>query len=74
MSPNENASDPILDELHAVRAQMLDEAGGTLQGVVEALRRHEAERRSRGGTPVVIDLGVEWPTSDSKLPGTTAGQ
>jgi hypothetical protein len=73
MSHSADASDPILEQLHAVRAQILAEAGGNLQGVVDALRRHEAERRSRGGTPVVLDLGVEGPDSDSNLPGTTAG-
>jgi hypothetical protein len=32
-------TNPILDELHAVREQLLHEAGGTLHGLVESLQQ-----------------------------------
>jgi hypothetical protein len=32
---------PILDELHAVRAQLLAEAGGTLDALVDRLQAEE---------------------------------
>lgn len=38
---------PILDELHAVREQLLAESGGTLGGLVA---RIEAEQKSSGRT------------------------
>ena len=38
---------PILDELHAVREQLLAESGGTLSGLVARL---QAEQESSGRT------------------------
>ena len=38
---------PILDELHAVREQLLAESGGTLTGLVARL---QAEQKSSGRT------------------------
>ncbi len=32
---------PILDELHAVRRRLLHDAGGTVAGLAETLRREE---------------------------------
>lgn len=34
---------PILDELHAVRRQLLEESGGTIAGLTERLRREQAD-------------------------------
>jgi hypothetical protein len=42
---------PILDELHAVREQLLAEAGGTLAGLVSRL---EAEQAASGRTILKI--------------------
>ena len=33
---------PILDELHAVRRQLLEESGGTIAGLTERLRKEQA--------------------------------
>jgi hypothetical protein len=41
------AKQPILDELHAVREQLLAESGGTLSGLVARLR---AEQEASGRT------------------------
>ena len=35
--------DPILDELHAVREQMLEDAGGTLAGLVAKIQADQAK-------------------------------
>lgn len=34
---------PILDELHAVREQLLADAGGTLDGLVDRLQQEEQQ-------------------------------
>lgn len=36
MTPN-----PLIEEIHATRARLLAESGGTLAGLVERLRREE---------------------------------
>ncbi len=36
-------TDPILDELHAVREQMLEDAGGTLAGLVTKIQADQAK-------------------------------
>ena len=35
--------DPILEELHATRAKLLAESGGTLSGLVARLQREQSE-------------------------------
>jgi hypothetical protein len=35
--------DPILEELHATRAKLLADSGGTLSGLVARLQREESE-------------------------------
>ncbi len=40
-------TNPILDELHAVREQLLTEAGGTLEGLVA---RIQADQKASGRT------------------------
>ena len=36
-------SDPILDNLHATRSKLLDEAGGTLEGLIAAAQQRQFE-------------------------------
>lgn len=36
-------NNPILDELHAVRAKLLDDAGGTLDALVDRLQAEEQQ-------------------------------
>ena len=36
-------SQPILDELHSVREQLLAESGGTLEGLVARLQKEQGE-------------------------------
>ncbi len=36
-------TNPILDELHETRRRLLDEAGGTLEGLVAGLRKRQRE-------------------------------
>lgn len=36
-------SDPVLDELHAIRRDMLAECGGDLEGLVAAIQKRESE-------------------------------
>ena len=36
-------NNPILDELHAIRRQMLGDAGGTLAGVVAKIQADQAK-------------------------------
>lgn len=36
---------PILEELHAVREKLLAEAGGTLDGLVDAVQANERESK-----------------------------
>jgi hypothetical protein len=43
MSDTAKPSDPILDELHAIREQMLAECGGDLESLVKRLNRIESE-------------------------------
>jgi hypothetical protein len=42
---------PILDELHAVREQLLVEAGGTLDALVDRLQTHEQQSQRPRFTP-----------------------
>jgi hypothetical protein len=42
---------PILDELHAVREQLLAEAGGTLDGLVDRLQAEERQSDRPHFTP-----------------------
>jgi hypothetical protein len=37
-------SDPVIDEIHAIRKKLLEEAGGTLEGLVASIQ--DAERKS----------------------------
>jgi hypothetical protein len=41
--------DPVVSEIHAVRAAMLDAAGGD----VDLMMRQVAERQSRSGHPII---------------------
>lgn len=62
-------NDPILDELHAVREQMLADAGGTLTGLVAKLQADQAKSGrvvlktadnktlQRSGEASVLDVG-----------------
>ena len=53
MSENPRASDPILDELHAVRRKMHDECGGELAEIVARMRqRQDKSGHPRAATPV----------------------
>ena len=36
-------SDPVLDELHSIRRDMLAESGGDLEGLVAAIQKRESE-------------------------------
>jgi len=59
-------SDPILDELHAIRRQMLEECGGDLAKLGAELR----EREKLSGHPLV-PLPVSTPLQKSS--GDTQG-
>ena len=48
MSDNRRGSDPILDELHAVRRKMHDDCGGNLAELVALMR----ERQNVSGHPI----------------------
>lgn len=61
MSSAPDRIDPILDRLHAVRAEMLSEAGGSLERLVAMIQQHEAQRRA----PAL-------PANDHVLPCTPA--
>jgi hypothetical protein len=39
--------DPIVEEIHRVRAKMLEEAGGNLELLMDRLQSRESEDRSR---------------------------
>ena len=64
---------PILDELHAVREQLLAESGGTLAGLVARLQAEQASSgrtilRTRRTKPCIgaaksAELEVEHPSS-----------
>ncbi len=46
---------PILDELHAIRQKLLDDAGGTLDALVDRLQAEEQKsnrQRYRGRRPI----------------------
>ncbi len=47
METDNGRSDPVLDELHAVRRQLLAESGGTLESLVARIQRHETESGRR---------------------------
>ena len=58
-------NNPILDELHAIRQSLLDEAGGTLDALVDRLQAEEQESnrpRYMGRRPVRCNEAV---TSDA---------
>lgn len=43
MSTESGYTDPILDELHAIRKQMLADCGGDLERLVTSLQKREGE-------------------------------
>lgn len=63
------ADDPIVADVRAQRAQLLEAAGGTLDGLIALLRRREAEAgRSAvtlptptGGRPAPVSLTPPRP-------------
>ncbi len=50
--------DPIVDEIHAIRAEMLAECGGDLQKLVEQVqkRREESGRVARPAPPRTVPI------------------
>jgi hypothetical protein len=65
MAGESDYTDPILDELHAIRQQMLAECGGSLEKLVEKLQQAEATAQQRTPavpitlTPAVDSAGVD---------------
>ena len=47
MPTESGGTDPILDELHEVRRQMLTECGGDLEKLLSSLQKREAESDRR---------------------------
>lgn len=58
MAAEPDDTDPILDELHAIRQQMLAESGGSLEKLVEKLQEAEASAKQR-----VFAVPVQLPSS-----------
>jgi hypothetical protein len=66
---------PILDELHAVREQLLADAGGTLDALVDRLQTEELEtdrprfrpRRTNRPTPALSDSFAAAKSGDDQL-------
>jgi hypothetical protein len=54
-------NDPIVEELHRIREQMLEEYGG-LDGLVQHLRQMQAEMPER-----VVSLAPKTPSKDRKV-------
>jgi hypothetical protein len=40
-------NDPLVDEIHRIREQLLEEAGGDIEKLMDRLKACEAEDRSR---------------------------
>lgn len=57
------SEDPILDEVHAWREEMMNEAGNTLEGLFELLRREQENYRDR---LVTLDSNPAVPLGNSK--------
>jgi len=43
----EEWDDPLIDEVRAVRARLVEEAGGTIEGLFESLREVERQNEDR---------------------------
>jgi hypothetical protein len=43
---NNNWTDPIVEEVRDIRERILQESGGTLEGLIARLRAQEASRRN----------------------------
>ena len=56
--------DPILDEVHAWREEMMNEAGNTVEGLFELLRREQEKYRDR---LVTLPSKPAIPLGDAKL-------
>lgn len=55
-----NWSDPIVDEIHQIRQEIMAEAGGDLDVLVERLMREQEENADR-----LVDLSTTDSTSKS---------
>jgi hypothetical protein len=58
------SEDPILDEVHAWREEMMREAGGTIEGLFELLRREQEKYRDR---LVSFESNPAIPLGEKKL-------
>jgi hypothetical protein len=65
-----NSTDPILDELHAIREQLLAESGGTLAGLVARLQ----DEQNKSGRTIIKNARTkdcteadDRPQSDGKF-------
>ena len=67
-----NLHNPILDELHMIREQLLAESGGTLDGLIDRL---QAEQRS-SDRPVWSNVVImkDGKTSSCESPNAVAFQ
>jgi len=53
-------TDPVLDELHAIRRQMLAECGGSLEKLVERIQQEEAaSNRVFARVPEKPQVGID---------------
>lgn len=69
-----NSTDPILDELHAIREQLLAESGGTLAGLVARLK-DEQNKSGRtiiknGRTKDCTEVDDQPQTDGTSIPST----
>lgn len=62
---NESSSDPIIEEIHQTREQLLDEYGGDLRAYFEAVRHRQKESGK---------LVVSHPKRSESLPGSSTGK
>lgn len=61
-------SDPILDEVRRIREQVLEECGGTVEGLMDAMRKRDA----KAGDTVELPKSPRRPGDDSTGSSETA--
>lgn len=62
------SNDPFVEEIHRVREQMLEDSGGTIEGLLKGMR----ERRDRGDY-ADREFVTRPPTPASRLPKRAVG-
>ncbi len=64
--------DPVVAEIHAIRAQMLAECGGDFDKLMEQADEHERAERASGRKVIPAPPATPATKPSAEVPGSTA--